>query len=188
MLKPAALRRRARSVRMQYFVVMIDYGRRGREAIVDPEITRREVVSRIASGEYSNISFIHEIADCAVRTSPRRFWRKPPSPRLPRPALSFRRRASITRGICASTRACERRRPFLWSPAPSSSSGHAHRRAQPQGMVGLVDRAVARQEVHEQRAQDHGRRHEIETEIKTAGRFLGEPQYIGCDIAAEIAD
>jgi hypothetical protein len=51
---------------MQYFVVMIDYGRRGREAIVDPEITRREVVSRIASGEYRNISFIHEIADCAV--------------------------------------------------------------------------------------------------------------------------
>jgi hypothetical protein len=51
---------------MQYFVVMIDYGRRGREAIVDPEITRREVVSRVASGEYKNISFIHEIADLAV--------------------------------------------------------------------------------------------------------------------------
>jgi hypothetical protein len=51
---------------MQYFVVMIDYGRRGREAIVDPEITRREVVSRIASGEYSNISFVHEIENSAV--------------------------------------------------------------------------------------------------------------------------
>jgi hypothetical protein len=51
---------------MQYFVVMIDYGRRGREAIVDPEVTRREVISRITSGEYKNISFIHEIADCAV--------------------------------------------------------------------------------------------------------------------------
>ena len=51
---------------MQYFVVMIDYGRRGREAVVDPEITRREVVSRIISGEYRNISFIHEIADSAV--------------------------------------------------------------------------------------------------------------------------
>ena len=51
---------------MQYFVVMIDYGRRGREAVVDPEITRREVVSRIVSGEYSNISFIHEIADSVV--------------------------------------------------------------------------------------------------------------------------
>ena len=51
---------------MQYFVVMIDYGRRGREAIVDPEITRREVVSRVGSGEYRNISFIHEIADGSV--------------------------------------------------------------------------------------------------------------------------
>jgi hypothetical protein len=51
---------------LQYFVVMIDYGRRGREAIVDPEITRREVISRIASGEYKNISFIHEIADSSV--------------------------------------------------------------------------------------------------------------------------
>jgi hypothetical protein len=51
---------------MQYFVVMIDYGRRGREAIVDPEVTRREVVSRVASGEYKNISFIHEVADFSV--------------------------------------------------------------------------------------------------------------------------
>jgi hypothetical protein len=51
---------------MQYFVVMIDYGRRGREAIVDPEITRREVISRVTSGEYKNISFIHEIAGSAV--------------------------------------------------------------------------------------------------------------------------
>jgi hypothetical protein len=51
---------------MQYFVVMIDYGRRGREAIVDPEITRREVVSRVTSGEYGNISFIHEIAGSQV--------------------------------------------------------------------------------------------------------------------------
>ena len=51
---------------MQYFVVMIDYGRRGREAIVDPEITRREVIARIVSGEYRKISFIHEIADSAV--------------------------------------------------------------------------------------------------------------------------
>ncbi|MGY8633174.1 hypothetical protein RAD15_11925 [Bradyrhizobium sp. 14AA] len=51
---------------MQYFVVMIDYGRRGREAVVDPEMTRREVISRIASGEYRNISFIHEIVDSSV--------------------------------------------------------------------------------------------------------------------------
>jgi hypothetical protein len=51
---------------MQYFVVMIDYGRRGREAIVDPEITRREVVSRIVSGEYKNICFIREIGGSSV--------------------------------------------------------------------------------------------------------------------------
>ncbi|MGF6306637.1 hypothetical protein ABIB82_000784 [Bradyrhizobium sp. i1.8.4] len=51
---------------MQYFVVMTDYGRRGREAIVDPEMTRHEVVSRVASGEYTNISFIHEIAEWSV--------------------------------------------------------------------------------------------------------------------------
>ena len=51
---------------MQYFVVMIDYGRRGREAVVDPEITRREVIARIVSGEYKNVSFIHEIADSTV--------------------------------------------------------------------------------------------------------------------------
>jgi hypothetical protein len=55
-----------RKALMQYFVVMIDYGRRGREAVVDPEITRREVVSRIASGEYMNISFIHEVTDGSV--------------------------------------------------------------------------------------------------------------------------
>jgi hypothetical protein len=51
---------------MQYFVVMIDYGRRGREAIVDPEITRREVVARVVSGEYRNISFIHELTDAVA--------------------------------------------------------------------------------------------------------------------------
>jgi hypothetical protein len=51
---------------MQYFVVMIDYGRRGREAVVDPESTRREIIARVASGEYKNISFIHEIADRSV--------------------------------------------------------------------------------------------------------------------------
>ena len=36
------------------------------DAVVDPEITRREVISRVASGEYKNVSFIHEIADSSV--------------------------------------------------------------------------------------------------------------------------
>src|ERR1700749_3721538 len=46
-----------------YFVVMIDYGRRGSEAVVDPEVTRREVISRIVSGEYRDIRFIQEVRD-----------------------------------------------------------------------------------------------------------------------------
>ena len=43
-----------------YFVVMIDYGR-ACEAIVDPEVTRREVIARLISREYDNVRFIHEI-------------------------------------------------------------------------------------------------------------------------------
>ena len=49
-----------------YYVVMIDFGKRGLEAIVDPEITRREVVSRLKSGEYKNVAFIHRIEDGLV--------------------------------------------------------------------------------------------------------------------------
>lgn len=50
-----------------YFVVMVDYGKRGREAIVDPEVTRAGVISRLASGEYgTHINFIHHIADGLV--------------------------------------------------------------------------------------------------------------------------
>jgi hypothetical protein len=49
-----------------YFVVMVDYGKRGQEAIVDPEVTRREVVARIVSGEYGHVNFIHHIADGLV--------------------------------------------------------------------------------------------------------------------------
>ena len=48
---------------MNYLVVMIDYGKRGREAIVDPETTRRDVIALIKSGEYQNIEFIHEVSD-----------------------------------------------------------------------------------------------------------------------------
>lgn len=50
-----------------YFVVMIDFGRIGREAVVDPELTRDGVIARIKSGEYrGEISFIHHIADGLV--------------------------------------------------------------------------------------------------------------------------
>ena len=49
-----------------YFVVMIDYGKRGREAVADPEITYRGIVERVASGEYKDILFIHHIDDTGV--------------------------------------------------------------------------------------------------------------------------
>lgn len=68
---------------MQYFVVMIDYGRRGREAIVDPEITRREVISRVTSGEYQNVSFIHEIAENSVEDVTEAILAEAALPRIP---------------------------------------------------------------------------------------------------------
>lgn len=53
-----------------YFVVAINYPRTAKrpaevEAVVNPEITRREVIARIRSGEYDRerIVFIHEIND-----------------------------------------------------------------------------------------------------------------------------
>jgi hypothetical protein len=68
---------------MQYFVVMIDYGRRGREAVVDPEITRREVISRVASGEYRNISFIQEIVENSVEDVTEAILAEAALPRIP---------------------------------------------------------------------------------------------------------
>lgn len=44
-----------------YFVVMIDYGRKGLEAIVNPEHTRRAVVEMLASGESKHVVFIHYV-------------------------------------------------------------------------------------------------------------------------------
>ena len=51
-----------------YYVVMLNYGPRGQEAVVDPEITRREVISRILTFEYDPeaISFIHHITSGGV--------------------------------------------------------------------------------------------------------------------------
>jgi hypothetical protein len=46
-----------------YYVVMCDLGRRGREAVVDPELTRREVVDRIRTKQYGTIAFIDHIHD-----------------------------------------------------------------------------------------------------------------------------
>lgn len=49
-----------------YFICMIDYGHRGLEAIVDPEITERGVVARLSCGEYTNVAWIHHVHDGAV--------------------------------------------------------------------------------------------------------------------------
>jgi len=95
---------------MQYFVVMIDYGRRGREAIVDPEITRREVISRVASGEYNNISFIHEIADSAVEDVTADILAEAAVPEIPAgSAPTCKPTASTMPATSASMRMCNRR-------------------------------------------------------------------------------
>ena len=49
-----------------YFVVMLDLGRSGLEAVVQPEITRNEVISRLRTREYKNVVFIHFICDGTV--------------------------------------------------------------------------------------------------------------------------
>lgn len=49
-----------------YFVVMEDFGRKGREARVDPEVTCRAVVDSIRTGQYRNIAFIHHVTPDGV--------------------------------------------------------------------------------------------------------------------------
>ncbi len=44
-----------------YFVVMVDYGKRGLEAVVQPERTRRDIVEMLAHGEFKHVAFIHRI-------------------------------------------------------------------------------------------------------------------------------
>lgn len=45
-----------------YFVVMQNYGWRGREAIVDPELTRADIIARIVNGDYRDICFVQSVA------------------------------------------------------------------------------------------------------------------------------
>ena len=54
-------RRPSPDPRYSYFIVMRDYGRRGREAVVDPEITRQGVIDRLVSREYDDVLFIHAV-------------------------------------------------------------------------------------------------------------------------------
>jgi len=51
-----------------YFVVMVDYGRKGMEANVSPEMTRRGAIERVreALGDHLDIAFVHEIEDYRV--------------------------------------------------------------------------------------------------------------------------
>lgn len=44
-----------------YYVVMIDHGKRGLEAIVHPENTRRDIVAMLKSGESKHVVFIHHV-------------------------------------------------------------------------------------------------------------------------------
>jgi hypothetical protein len=44
-----------------YYVVMIDFGKKGLEAIVHPEDTRRDIVAQLASGESKHVVFIHHV-------------------------------------------------------------------------------------------------------------------------------
>jgi hypothetical protein len=91
---------------------MIDYGRRGRKAVVDPEITRREIVSCLASGEYRNISFIHEVADSSLADITADVLNEAASPRSGQPAPICRPVRSTAPATCANTRRFERAIPF----------------------------------------------------------------------------
>lgn len=46
-----------------YYVVMLDFRSAGREAVVDPTYDRAEIISRLKSREYKDVSFIHQISD-----------------------------------------------------------------------------------------------------------------------------
>lgn len=52
-----------RNIPDSYYAVFIDYGRKGLEANVLPEMTRRDVVAMIKSGEFQNIAFIHHVCE-----------------------------------------------------------------------------------------------------------------------------
>ena len=50
-----------------YWVVCLDYRTAGREAIVDPSFERADIIARLKSREYKDVSFIHEICDGIAR-------------------------------------------------------------------------------------------------------------------------
>jgi len=48
-------------IKHSYFVVMVDHGKRGLEAIVHPEDTRRSIIEQLAHGEFKHVVFIHQV-------------------------------------------------------------------------------------------------------------------------------
>ena len=44
-----------------YYVVMQDFGKKGLEAVVHPEDTRRDILAQLASGESKHVVFIHHV-------------------------------------------------------------------------------------------------------------------------------
>lgn len=44
-----------------YFVVMVDHGKLGLEAIVKPEQTRRAIIEMLATGESKHVAFVHHV-------------------------------------------------------------------------------------------------------------------------------
>ena len=44
-----------------YFVVMQDFGKRGLEATVKPELTRRDIIDMVRFGEFKDIVFVHYV-------------------------------------------------------------------------------------------------------------------------------
>lgn len=53
----------SRPTSFTYFVICVDYGRQGREAIVDPEMTFRGAVEKVREliGDGKEITFAHEV-------------------------------------------------------------------------------------------------------------------------------
>ena len=49
-----------------YFVVMESHGKRGLEAVVHPEDSRRAVIEMLAHGEYKHVVFIHAVEDLYI--------------------------------------------------------------------------------------------------------------------------
>ena len=49
-----------------YFVVMENFGSRGLAAQVDPDVSRVETITRIVTGQYRDIEYIHHVHDGRV--------------------------------------------------------------------------------------------------------------------------